>query len=357
VQRLTVLRPLYDRGVRSSLSRKTVNGATGAPSVPMFTHTVKDGKKSFSTQMVGKDPFTDLRKPKTTVNTVVVPVIIKLSNGDTFDPTQADSCAPASSLHRTLTSPLFASKTYTWGGTPVGTGQYVSIFRRAEFYHQTKPGALNPGYQVNLTAGSTTPITVNVPLADSAEGTLTCGPLGAMEISWWDNYVRTTLMPQLASRGYGSDTFPIFLLSNVVEYITTTTNCCVLGYHNAFVNPADNGVTTYATSLYDNTHGRFTGTQDISALSHEIGEWMDDPYGTNPTKPWGHIGQVSGCQGNLEVGDPLSGTLQNTKLGVRTWHPQELAFYSWFYHQTPSLGVNGWYSSHGTFTAHANHCK
>ena len=29
---------------------------------------------------------------------------------------------------------------------------------------------------------------------------------------------------------------------------------------------------------------------------------------TNPTPKWGHIGQVSGCQSNLEVGDPLSGT-------------------------------------------------
>jgi hypothetical protein len=25
------------------------------------------------------------------------------------------------------------------------------------------------------------------------------------------------------------------------------------------------------------------------------------------------------------------------------YHPQELAFFSWFYRQHPSLGVNGWY--------------
>jgi hypothetical protein len=32
-----------------------------------------------------------------------------------------------------------------------------------------------------------------------------------------------------------------------------------------------------------------------------------------------------------------------------TYHLQELAFFSWFYRQDPSTGVNGWYSDNGTF--------
>jgi hypothetical protein len=202
-------------------------------------------------------------------------------------------------------------------------------------------------------------VTVNVPAGDAAEGTIACGKFAAIEISWWDAYIRNTLMPQLATQGVGSDDFVIFELNNVVEYITTTANCCVLGYHNAFTNPADGGVTTYSTSMFDNsTQGEFGGA-DISVLTHEIGEWMDDPLVdgiNNNTKPWGNIGQVTGCQTNLEVGDPLTGTLQPTKFGGVTWHPQELAFFSWFYHQNPSLGVNGWFSSHGTFTADADKC-
>jgi hypothetical protein len=39
-----------------------------------------------------------------------------------------------------------------------------------------------------------------------------------------------------------------------------------------------------------------------------------------------------------------------------TLDPHELAFFSWFYHQRPSLGVNGWYSSNGTFTTPADKC-
>ena len=31
---------------------------------------------------------------------------------------------------------------------------------------------------------------------------------------------------------------------------------------------------------------------------------MNDPYTNNPTRAWGHIGQVTHCQNNLEVGRP-----------------------------------------------------
>jgi hypothetical protein len=56
------------------------------------------------------------------------------------------------------------------------------------------------------------------------------------------------------------------------------------------------------------TTGDFGGTADGSVSSHEIAEWMNDPLGNNPTPAWGNSGQVSGCQRNFEVGDPLSGT-------------------------------------------------
>jgi hypothetical protein len=40
-----------------------------------------------------------------------------------------------------------------------------------------------------------------------------------------------------------------------------------------------------------------------------------------------------------------------------TYHPQELAFFSWFYHSSPSLGVNGLFSNNGTFTSSAPPCS
>ena len=74
-----------------------------------------------------------------------------------------------------------------------------------------------------------------------------------------------------------------------------------------------------------------------------------------PTSPYRLGPAVLEC--NLEVGDPLSGTTFPVTVGGFIYHPQELAFFSWFYHQTPSLGVNGWYSDQGTFKTYAAACS
>jgi hypothetical protein len=134
---------------------------------------------------------------------------------------------------------------------------------------------------------------------------------------------------------------------------TVPGNCCILGYHS--VTSTALGRQTYAVGDYESS-GRFTGAADISPLSHEVAEWQDDPFGANPTKPWGNIGQVAGCQHSLEVGDPLSGTDLTVATSGHTYHPQELAFFSWFYHSSPSLGVNGLFSNNGTFTTSAPAC-
>jgi hypothetical protein len=89
---------------------------------------------------------------------------------------------------------------------------------------------------------------------------------------------------------------------------------------------------------------------DSAIDSHELGEFINDPWGNNLVPPWADTGQVSGCQGNLEVGDPLTGTSINRVPMPNgfTYHLQELAFFSWFF-GGPSLGVNGWYSTNGSF--------
>jgi hypothetical protein len=122
--------------------------------------------------------------------------------------------------------------------------------------------------------------------------------------------------------------------------------CCILGFHNAI-----GGQQTFASTDFDTSEIFVSPIPDVSVTSHEVGEWANDPFGNNPTPAWGHTGQVAGCQANLEVGDPLSGTLAppifNPQNGF-TYHMQELAFFSWFY-GAPSVGVNGWFSNNGTF--------
>ena len=89
----------------------------------------------------------------------------------------------------------------------------------------------------------------------------------------------------------------------------------MIGYHYAFFDHAMH-LNTYVVSDYDESGNFGKSFQNIMGMSHEIVEWMDDPTGGNPTPAWGKIGQDTDFQGNLEVGDLLSGTVQipsNTK--------------------------------------------
>jgi hypothetical protein len=322
-----------------------------------FTSTVTTGGITYTYTMAGKNPAKPVTNAASSIGSFVIPTVIQFQGtSDVWDPTVVDSCdAGASALTRTVKSPIFVKEAWNWGGTSIGTGQVTDAFQRAEFWSFANPSGVNPTYAVNLGKKVLTKLTITVPLADAAAANISCGNglLGAVNFNWLDPFLQQTVIPSLASAGVSPKKLPIFLLHNVVSYQGTTSNCCILGYHNAY--NTSTGVQTYAVAMYDNSSA-FSGSHDISALSHEIGEWMDDPYVNNPTPAWGHIGQVSGCQGNLEVGDPLSGTTFANTINGFTYHPQELAFFSWFYHQNPSLGVNGWYSDQGTFTTFAANC-
>ncbi len=348
---------LYDVGVHPRITPAQARAsALAGTTVPEYTASVKVGTQNFTYRIVGKNPAIHVTNPSTTVKAEIVPLIMKFSNGLTWDPTKADSCDPgASALARTQKSPVVVSQSWKFGTTSIGTGQYIDAFQRSEFWKYAQPTGINPGFHNKLAVTTLSPVTINVPNADAAFANITCGngKLGAANINWLDPFLQKTVIPSLASQGVGTTTFPIFLLHNFVEYVGVTTQCCVLGYHNIFNTSA--GAQTYGLAMYDNSRA-FSGSSDISALSHEVGEWQNDPNTVNPTPSWGHIGQVSGCQANFEVGDPLSGTTFADTLNGFTYHPQELAFFSWFYHQSPSLGVNGWFSNKGTFRTFAAPC-
>jgi hypothetical protein len=350
---------LYDVGVHPGITEAQARASARAgTTVPEYTASVKVGTRTFTYTIVGKNPARKVSNASATVNAEIVPVIMKFSNGDTWTPTKTDSCdAGATPLARTQNSPIIKVQAHMFGGTSVGTVQVTNAFQRAEFWKDAQPSGINPTYGVNLAFKTLKPVTISVPNAQRVVlGSILCGNglVGAANINWLDNHLQKVVIPSLASQGVRTTTFPIFLLHNFVEYDGNLSNCCILGYHNAVSTPA--GAQTYGLAMYDNTGGGFIGSSDISALSHEVGEWQNDPSTVNPTPSWGNIGQVIGCQNTLEVGDPLSGTTFNDTLNGFTYHPQELAFFSWFYHQSPSLGVNGSFSDRGSFRTFAAPC-
>jgi len=362
------LKPL--RGMTHAQVRAAVAAAT---TIPMWDYAVVsplDGL-TYNGSMVGRSPFFGGTRT-TSIQVYLVPVKITLplntnaSTKITFDPTAADSSCLGGNVPLTEVqqSPLFNNANFTMNGTFVGTTQYVDAYQRANFFSSpAHVSATGDRYHTLLNVTTLSEITITIPsgkglaydsIASFGTG---CGHLGVVDNATLDNILVNTEIPALSGSGVGPTSFPIFLLYNVVQGApgdSPFSNCCILGYHGAFGTLAS--AQTYSPQDFDSTQLFNTGTHaDTTTSSHEIAEWMDDPLGTNPTPLWGHIGQVSGCQGNLENGDPLSGTNFPAVLmpnGI-TYDQQELVFFSWFFRQSPSIGTGGKFSNNGTFTTGA----
>jgi len=358
----------------STSAMRQMQGAT-SPQLPLWTFNISSTRdhNNYTGVMVGHNPASGKIAE---VPTQIVPIVITTnlvgtsvdSNGNitttpgvtNFDPTRANTAclSPPNDVPLKLyrQSPIIQRTDFSFGGTFVGDTQYVDAFQRANFWEDTK----GTGYHVLLHPVSLTKtVYINAPAADGlalATNSLGppdfCSPLGIIDINWFDAYLDSTIIPSLYSQGVNPGSLPIFLLANVVmaSPVTSLGSCCILGYHGITGLP----IQTYSPMDFDTTGLFGPGIFDTSVSAHEVAEWMNDPYGDNPTPAWGHIGQQGGCQNNLEVGDPLTGTNIPTVTMPNgyTYHLQELAFFSWFF-GAPPIGVNGWFSDNGTFTTDA----
>ena len=201
---------------------------------------------------------------------------------------------------------------------------------------------------VNVPAANGLALATTLPLFRSG----LCAPLGIVDFNWFDQLLRVTILPALASSGVNPSNFPMFLLHNVMLAPSSVTNfsqCCIGGYHSAHGLP----VQTYSAIDFESTRLFTTSLSDTAIAAHEVAEWMDDPFGDNQVPLWGHIGQQRNCQNNLEVGDPLGVNAPPIVMANGfTYHLQELPFFSWFF-GAPSIGIHGWFSNNGTFLTDA----
>ncbi len=348
VPRLGPFVPRY--AVGAGLDHETVAALAlsplASPPLTIWNGSFKLRKKKFPFKMVGTDPAKGSHT--TTINTLIVPLIFQVL-GITLDPTQNIGCGGNSSAVTLVqNSPIFQSTDYSLNGTDVGDTQYTDAFQRANFWTTVSGSAMD--YHVLLgTPTVAAPITVNVPPSHAGVGNGGCGNIGAADINWFN---KVEVPKLLKTAQIQPNMLPIFITYNAFFFAGKVNNCCIIGFHNAV--HTTKGAQTFAEAAF--TAG-VTGIDDIQALGHEVAEWMDDPFTHNPTPRWGHIGQVAGCQNNLEVGDPLSGTQFSTLLDGFTYHVQDLAFVPWFAQAASSFSVNGWFSFFGTFLSSAIPCS
>jgi hypothetical protein len=294
--------------------------------------------------MVGTNPAAG--SATTIVPTVIVPLIFKFSDGTVLDPTQPACGASNSAVTSVGNSPIFQSSTFTPGGTNVGNTQYVDAFQRANFWNSVS--TVSPNYHVLLQSPAPVnpAVTLTVPKFFGHTVTGPCARIGEVSIAYFQLQLKKMIS------GMPSTSLPIFLTYNT--FFTQAGGCCILGFHTAF-GTAPNQLTV-SVAAYNDAGVFNVPIQDIHALSHEIGEWMDDPFVNNATPGWTG-GQVTGCQRNLEVGDPVTGIAFQVTMNGQTYNPEDLVFLPWFAKASaPTQSVNGWYTFLNSYSAPSVTC-
>lgn len=175
--------------------------------------------------------------------------------------------------------------------------------------------------------------TLSPPRGSGKTGSVFGFTAALVDINWFDAQV-----PNLVSRlGMQPNTFPIFLVYDT--YLTQGGSCCIGGYHSS--EGSTSNPQSYAEAAYVDHPRAFS--QDLSALSHEVGEWADDPLTVN------FNGNNTPC-GILEVGDPEEGDANfgGFPYGLPgfTYNLQDLVTLPYFGAPT-STSVNGWLSFQG----------
>jgi hypothetical protein len=281
-------------------------------------------KRTFT--MIGTDP--SKTNTTTTIKVLVVPIkmVFDKSHGNkTFDPKHKLSNGQTITQNIT-TSPLFKSGIdFKQGATDLGNTQYIDAFQRGTFWKYVKK---NTKYHVLLKGTVAPEQTINCNSSSCSVGNEFGGLVGLMDINAFDSQ----LQGFISKLGVTPDVFPLFV---TYDTYLTSGGCCIGGYHSA--NGGQPGGQTYGTATYVDRVGAFS--QDVSAFSHEIGEWLDDPFVDNRV----------GCNDNsiLEVGDPLEGEKNfggyPYKLHGFTYNLQSLVFIGYF-GAPKSTSANSWYS-------------
>ncbi len=305
--------------------------APPAASLPSWNGSFTYSGSNYTYNMVGTAPSTNT---STTIPTYIIPVKIVITSRSgsktTFDPSHVLSNGNTVTTN-TVDSPIFdSSTTYTQGGVDVGTTQYIDAFQRANFWGTVKTAT---NYHLLLGATVLAEQTLSPSRTYGKTGTPFGFTAGEVDINWFD----AQLPAIMNNLGIQPNSFPIFLTYDV--YLTQNNGCCIGGYHSSegsVSNPQ-----SYSEATYVDHVGAFS--QDVSALSHEVGEWADDPLTVN------YNGNNTPC-GILEVGDPLEnnpnyGSYHYSLHGF-TYNLQDLVTLPYF-GAPPSTTVNNWFTFQG----------
>ena len=279
--------------------------------------------------MVGTDPAAGSRTTKVPVR--ILPLRFTFDGGITLDGTDV--------VKDIKHSPIFKKATYRSGRT-----QYGDAMQRASFWDDVR--TTSPSYHVLLSRPRVLPtLSLQVPKGSGTATMQPAGPAGLVTSA----YVFS--LASLLTQFYDPSSLLIIVTKDVA-------GDSFLGFHFSLTPAGKPLPMTFIWTGYF-TSGVWVGPDlaDVYVLSHEVAEWINDPYVNNIVPGWRD--PASGvCFNNLlEVADPVE-FLPNPSFTVRTdgrtYHLTDTVGISWFAHDVPSRELGGAYSYDGnlrTFSA------
>jgi hypothetical protein len=326
-----------------------------APSIDIYQSS--DGYTTTSPYiMVGNNP---LLGGTTTIPANITTISVQLLNPNGSVNTTVPF-APFEDL--TTDSPNFLNSNYSTGYT-----QYGDAVQRAEFYNTMAPNwhtILNP--KVVNRATIQVPATVQLVFADGTVITVpsyytATAPDGSTVVLLLDllfNVLDSNQVVNDINGGYFTTNafnyhaYPNTYLFSVIDELGDT-SCCTLGFHEYYFDPTTNPearwMYVYSSWISAGIFGG--GFQDVTGLSHETSETLNDPFGNNIVPTWQFPGTSGACQANLETGDPVEvlpvatvPVVTHEKNESYTYHPQTEALLQWFEIGNTSNAIGGAYS-------------
>lgn len=310
--------------------------------------------------MIGNHPLAGHR---TTIPAEITSVSLSLLNADGSVNLNVPN-APFEEL--TLDSPNFEESNYRSGHHI----QFGDAVQRAEFFNMMdedwhtvlrprivdrQTTAIPPTVLVNFGGGVIKPVPAYIIVNRGKANQF----IAVLDLLFSQLNFNTTVTEILAGN-YTTDALTMNLYPNTflfsIDNQGNIAGCCVLGFHTfVFRNDPttqERWISIFASWTAPGIFGG--GTQDITPLSHEISESLNDPFVNNATPSWQFPGvppTAKICQGNLETGDPVE-VLSPSVVPVTirddgrkfTYHPQTEALLQWFEMGATSNAIDGAFS-------------
>ena len=328
-------RPRFEAAGKLSSSAQEALRGDRITSVPYFSGSFAVDGKSYPFKIVGNKPQAG---DTTVVPVQIVPISMLFEEfvDESGQPVVLDS-SPI--MGRVRTSPNFHNASYA-----TGTTQFADAIQRAEFHASATqdwhtllgPPEVLKGVKIVVPRG----------MAKVYKNSTTGVTYAIVDTDFFLSQLNTILQLEPLH----SDTLAIALTSNVfLAPQSDIKKCCVLGFHTSFDRGELAQVKFVQTFIWASwvDQGLLGSTlADVTPMSHEISEWMNNPFGSNLVPEW-QVPNSNTCQSNLETGDPLA-LMENSGVPISidgfTYHPQNQVLMQWFQRGSTSDAIDGAFS-------------